>query len=62
MAATSETRKPTSKTVRASVGFPERAYAQMEKLAAAKKVSLAWVVREAVDKYLEDQWPLFPKE
>jgi hypothetical protein len=33
-------------------------YDELEKLAAAKKVSLAWVVREAAEKYVADQWPL----
>jgi hypothetical protein len=28
-------------------------------LAKQKKVSIAWVVREAVDKYVADKWPLF---
>jgi hypothetical protein len=28
-------------------------------LAAQKKVSIGWVVREAVEKYLGDQFPLF---
>ena len=32
--------------------------AELERLAHEKKVSLAWIVREAVEKYLADQWPL----
>jgi len=46
------------KTVRASVSFPTNDYEEMEKLARAKKVSIAWIVREATEKYLADQWPL----
>lgn len=46
------------KSTRASVSFPPEVYGELEKLAAAKKVSLAWVVREAAEKYVEDQWPL----
>ena len=46
------------KTTRASVSFPSEIYEELERLAAAKKVSLAWVVREAAEKYLADQWPL----
>lgn len=58
------TRKPASdtrtpKSTRASVSFPPEVYEELEKLAAAKKVSLAWVVREAAEKYVADQWPLF---
>ena len=37
------------KTTRASVSFPSPVYAELERLAAAKKVSLAWVVREAAE-------------
>jgi predicted DNA-binding protein len=51
--------KRAPKSVRASVSFPTGVYEELEKLAAAKKVSLAWVVREAAEKYVSDQWPLF---
>lgn len=27
-------------------------------MAQEKRVSLAWIVRDAVEKYLSDQWPL----
>ena len=43
---------------RASVSFPTDVYAELERIAAAKKVSLAWVVREAAERYVADQWPL----
>ena len=46
------------KATRASVSFPPNVYDELEKLAVAKKVSLAWVVREAAEKYIADQWPL----
>lgn len=46
-------------TVRASVSFPRVVYDELEKLAAAKKVSLAWIVRDAAERYVADQWPLF---
>jgi metal-responsive CopG/Arc/MetJ family transcriptional regulator len=52
--------KPAVETVRVSVSFPKPVYAEMEQIANAHKVSLAWVVREAVEKYLKDRWPLFP--
>ena len=48
-------------STRASVSFPVETYRELEKLAEAKKVSLAWVVREAAEKYVADQWPLFSK-
>ncbi len=45
--------------LRASVGFPPELYRTLEQMARQKKVSLAWVVREAAEKYVADQWPLF---
>jgi metal-responsive CopG/Arc/MetJ family transcriptional regulator len=45
-------------STRASVSFPNPVYEELEKLAAAKKVSLAWVVRDAAERYVIDQWPL----
>lgn len=50
------TKKPISKraakTARASVSFPPKVYDDLLKLAAEKKVSVAWVVREAAEKYV----------
>jgi predicted DNA-binding protein len=43
---------------RASVTFPPELYRTIEGIAKQKKVSIAWVVREAVEKYVADQWPL----
>jgi len=47
------------KMPRASVSFPPELYATLERIAKEKKVSVAWVVREAAEKYVGDQWPLF---
>jgi metal-responsive CopG/Arc/MetJ family transcriptional regulator len=44
---------------RASVTFPGDIYAELERIAEQKKVSVAWVVRDAVQKYVEAQYPLF---
>ncbi len=44
---------------RASVTFPPELYRVLEDLAKKKKVSIAWVVREATERYVADQWPLF---
>ena len=41
--------------IRASITFPPDLYKTLEELALQKKVSLAWVVREAADKYVEGQ-------
>lgn len=42
-----------SRTVRASISFPADVYAQLERIADSKKVSLAWVVREAAEHYVK---------
>ena len=42
----------------ASVSFPVEIYRTAELIAEQKKVSIAWVVRDAVEKYIADQWPL----
>jgi hypothetical protein len=44
--------------VRATVGFPEPVFDELNRLAESKKVSFGWVVREAAEKYLVEQWPL----
>jgi predicted DNA-binding ribbon-helix-helix protein len=48
-----------SAAVRASISFPPEIYETLETIAKEKKVSLAWVVREAAEKYIADKWPLF---
>ena len=48
-------------SLRVSIGFPPNLYRSLEEIAREKKVSLAWVVREAAEKYVEDRWPLFGK-
>lgn len=37
---------------RVTISFPQDDYSYLEKLASKKKVSLSWVVREAVEKYI----------
>ena len=37
--------------VRASITFPPDLYENLEEIAQEKKVSLAWVVRDAAEKY-----------
>ncbi len=53
---------PAERTVRASVSFPEDQYAELERIAQDQRVSLAWVVREAVQTYLVQRWPLLDGE
>jgi predicted transcriptional regulator len=52
------TESSTSPAPRASITFPPEVYRTIEDLAKRKKVSIAWVVREAVEQYVADQWPL----
>jgi metal-responsive CopG/Arc/MetJ family transcriptional regulator len=40
--------------VRASISFPPDLYETLEDIAKQKKVSLAWVVRDAAEKYVAD--------
>ena len=46
-------------TVRASISFPTELYRTLEEIAREKKVSLAWVVRDAAEQYVSAKWPLF---
>jgi predicted DNA-binding protein len=54
-----KSRMKTTSAPRASVSFPPELYRTLEAIAKQKKVSIAWVVREAAEKYVEAQWPLF---
>ena len=44
--------------VRTTISFPPEVHETLEIIAKEKKVSLAWVVREATEKYIADKWPL----
>jgi predicted transcriptional regulator len=50
------------KTVRTTVSLPSDDHADLERIAEGKKVSVAWVVREAIDRYLSAEAPLFRKK
>ena len=39
--------------VRASISFPSDLYDTLDEIAKQKKVSLAWVVRDAAEKYVQ---------
>ncbi len=47
-----------SKSTRASISFPNELYETLDRIAKDKKVSVAWVVRDAAEKYVAAQWPL----
>jgi len=40
--------------LRASISFPPDLYRNLEQIAKQKKVSVAWVVRDATEKYVAD--------
>jgi metal-responsive CopG/Arc/MetJ family transcriptional regulator len=41
--------------VRASITFPPALYSTLEEIAQEKKVSLAWVVRDASERYVAER-------
>jgi metal-responsive CopG/Arc/MetJ family transcriptional regulator len=47
------------RSVRTTVSIPVQAYAEVERLAEHKKVSVAWVIRDALEQYLANRQPLF---
>jgi predicted DNA-binding ribbon-helix-helix protein len=49
------TKNQSPSLVRASISFPPDLYATLEEIAKQKKVSLAWVVRDAAERYISDQ-------
>ena len=56
------TKNKSAALVRASISFPPDLYEMLEKLAKQKKVSLAWVVRDAAEQYLSAKSPLSGKQ
>lgn len=46
-------------TVRTSVTVSESDYREIERIAERKKVSVAWVMRDAVQQYLTREFPMF---
>jgi hypothetical protein len=48
-------RPQSASLVRASISFPPDLYETLQELAKQKKVSLAWVVRDAAEKYVAKQ-------
>ena len=43
---------------RVTISFPPEVYRTLKDIAKEKKVSLAWVVRDASEKYILEKWPL----
>jgi metal-responsive CopG/Arc/MetJ family transcriptional regulator len=51
-----KTKVPKPAQVRITISFPPQLHQQLEAVAKKKKVSYAWAVREAVEKYVK-RWP-----
>ena len=55
-------KRAATSSVRATISFPSALYEALEELAKQKKVSLAWVVRDATEQYVGDRGPLFRRQ
>jgi metal-responsive CopG/Arc/MetJ family transcriptional regulator len=45
-------------SVRTSVSLPQKSYREVERIAQRNRVSIAWVIREAVEQYVTEEAPL----
>jgi predicted transcriptional regulator len=57
--ATGKQKKRESAMPRISVSLSPEVHATLELIAQEKKVSVAWVMRDAAEQYIADKWPLF---
>lgn len=57
-------RKPTGKprAIRVTASLPPEICKTLQGIAKQKKVSVAWVIRDAAEKYVADQWPLLGRD
>ena len=58
----SQIQQGTHKSVRTSVSLSPALHDTLERMAKEKKVSVAWVIRDAAEKYVSEQWPLLQQE
>jgi len=58
----SQIQHETHKSVRTSISLPPELHGTLERMAREKKVSVAWVIRDAAEKYVGEQWPLLQQE
>ena len=49
-------------TRRTSVTFPSDLYRTLEQIADQQKLSVAWVIRDAAEKYVTERWPLLERK
>lgn len=57
-----ESQKKTDGTVRLSVSLDADDYSELKKIAGGNRVSIAWVVRAAIARYLDARTPLFRRD
>lgn len=57
-----ESEKKTDGTVRLSVSLDADDYSELKKIAGGNRVSIAWVVRAAIARYLDARTPLFRRD
>lgn len=57
-------RRPTGKprAMRITASLPPEICETLQGIAKQKKVSVAWVIREAAERYVTDQWPLLDRK
>ena len=48
-------------STRTTATIPSETYETLLRIAKDKKVSVAWVIREAAEEYIANRWPLLPK-
>lgn len=49
------------RTIRTLISFPEEQDQLLERIVADNKVSLAWVIRDSIDRCLKSKWALLPQ-
>jgi predicted transcriptional regulator len=60
--ATGKQKKRKSAMPRVSVSLSPEVHATLEQIAQEKKVSVAWVMRDAAEQYIAAKWPLFSQK
>ena len=51
-----------AKPIRCTVSIPADQHEELRRIADKKRASLSWVVRDAIDRYLAAESPLFRQE
>lgn len=50
-----------ARSARTSVSLPRNIYLEVQRIARRNRVSTAWVIRDAVEKYVGNEAPLFSR-